>query len=55
MVLNLLKFQIKWRKKGHMWRERHCRNLLSDFEINTCKKIFTNYEHLLNFVYLCGM
>ena len=38
MILNLLKFQIKWRKDEHMWREGHFRNLLSDFEINNLKK-----------------
>jgi hypothetical protein len=30
-----------------MWREGHCCNLLSDFEINTYKKLFTKYEYLL--------
>jgi len=62
--LKFIKIPNKMEKKDeNMWRERHCRNLLLDFEINTCKNIFTKYEHLLKLIYIyiytcvcaCGM
>jgi len=50
LALNLFKFQIKWRKDEQMWRERHCSNLHSDFEISIYKNIFIKYEHLLKLI-----
>ena len=41
------------KRRTYVARERHCRNLLLDFEINTCKKIFTKYEHWLKLICVC--